>query len=96
VRAEIIAPFQSGAERSRERRMKAALLALLGLVLGAVAGGIAGFGAGYVWTEVIHSGDSHGVSTILMFFGFMPAGAITGAIVGAAWLGSIGMRRSQS
>ena len=75
--------------------MKVALLALLGLFAGAIAGGLIGIGAGMLWVEIAHTSSREGQAGMLVFFAFMPMGAVIGAIVGAAWLGSIAMRRSQ-
>jgi hypothetical protein len=75
--------------------MKVVLLALLGLIAGAFAGGLIGIGAGMLWVEIAHTSSREGAAGMLVFFGFMPLGVVIGAIAGAAWLGTIAMRRSQ-
>lgn len=68
-------------------------LGLVGLFLGAIAGGLLSVGAGFLWTEIFHTSSFEGYSGMLVFFGFMPAGMIVGAIAGAIWLGSIAARK---
>jgi hypothetical protein len=65
--------------------MKIALFALLGLVLGAVGGAALGIGAGLAWVEIFKTTNFEGYSGMLVFFTFMPAGAIMGAL-GCAFL----------
>ena len=72
--------------------MKVALLAILGLLLGAIAGGLVGIGAGMLWVEIAHTSNFEGGAGMLVFLGFMPMGVAVGALIGAVWLGSIGMR----
>lgn len=73
--------------------MKVALLAVLGFILGAIGGGLLGIGAGMLWTEIAHTSNFEGQSGMLVFFGFMPVGALIGAFGGAIGLGMIGARR---
>jgi hypothetical protein len=67
--------------------MKIALFALLGLVLGAIGGAALGIGAGLAWIEIFKTSDFEGYNGMLVFFSFMPAGAMIGALGGAAWFG---------
>jgi hypothetical protein len=67
--------------------MKIALFALLGLVLGAIGGAALGIGAGLAWIEIFKTTDFEGYSGMLVFFSFMPAGAMIGGLIGAAWFG---------
>jgi hypothetical protein len=60
--------------------MKIALFALLGLVLGAIGGAVLGIGAGLAWTEIFKTTDFEGYSGMLVFFTFMPIGAIIGGL----------------
>jgi hypothetical protein len=55
----------------------------VGLVLGAIAGGVIGVGAGLIWTTVFNTSSFEGYSGMLVFFTFMPIGAILGALGGA-------------
>ena len=67
--------------------MKIALFALLGLLLGAVGGAALGIGAGLAWVEIFKTTDFEGYSGMLVFFTFMPAGAMIGGLGGAALFG---------
>jgi hypothetical protein len=67
--------------------MKVALLVLLGLVLGAIGGGALGVGAGIAWVEIFKTSGFEGYSGMLVFFTFLPAGALLGAVVGAVLFG---------
>jgi hypothetical protein len=60
--------------------MKIALLALLGLVLGALGGAALGIGAGLAWVEIFKTTNFEGYSGMLVFFTFMPLGAIIGGL----------------
>lgn len=63
--------------------MKIAFLAVLGLILGALGGAALGIAAGLAWIEIFQSSDVLGASGKLVFFTFMPCGAIIGGIAGA-------------
>ena len=63
--------------------MKVVLLALLGLILGALGGAALGIGAGLAWVEIFKTSNFEGYSGMLVFFTFMPAGAMIGALGGA-------------
>jgi hypothetical protein len=72
--------------------MKIVLLALLGLFLGAIGGAALGIGAGLAWVEVFKTTDFEGYSGMLVFFGFMPGGAMIGAIAGALLFAMMALR----
>jgi hypothetical protein len=72
--------------------MKAAGLGCLGFVLGAIIGGVIGIVLGFVWINVFNTSDFEGYSGMLVFFTFMPIGAIAGGILGAAALAAIALR----
>jgi hypothetical protein len=72
--------------------MKIALFALLGLMLGAIGGAALGIGAGLAWIEIFKTSDFEGYRGMLVFFSFMPAGAMIGALGGAAWFGVMAAR----
>ena len=74
--------------------MQVAFLGCLGVVLGAVVGGAIGVGLGLVWTSVFHTSDFEGYSGMLVFFTFMPIGAIVGALFGGVGLGLVGSKAS--
>ena len=72
--------------------MKIALLVLLGLILGALGGAALGVGAGIAWVEWFKTSGFEGYSGMLVFFTFMPVGAIIGALGGAILFGIIAAR----
>lgn len=69
--------------------MKVALLILLGLVLGLLGGGALGIGAGVAWVELFKTTNFEGYSAMLVFFTFMPIGALLGAVAGAILFGIV-------
>jgi hypothetical protein len=72
--------------------VKVVLLAFVGLVLGAIAGAVVGVGAGLAWTTVFKTSGFEGYSGMLVFFTFMPIGAMLGALGGGIALGMVGAR----
>ena len=72
--------------------MKIALLVLLGLFLGALGGAALGIGAGLAWVEIFKTSSFEGYSGMLVFFGFMPGGAILGSLAGAIIFGVLALR----
>jgi hypothetical protein len=75
--------------------MKIALLALLGLILGALGGAALGIGAGLAWVEIVKTPDFEGYSGMLVFFTFMPLGAIIGGLGCALLFGLLAFRDSE-
>jgi hypothetical protein len=75
--------------------MKIALLVVLGLVLGILGGAALGISAGIVWTELFQAATSQDNTGILVFFTFMPLGAMIGAVGGAVLFGMIALRDSE-
>jgi hypothetical protein len=75
--------------------MKIALLAALGLVLGALGGAALGIGAGLAWVEVFQTTNFEGYSGMLVFFTFMPIGALIGGVGGALLFGLLAFRDSE-
>ena len=67
--------------------IKIALLVLLGLLLGALGGAALGIGAGLAWVEIFKTTDFEGYSGMLVFFTFMPLGAVIGGVGGALLFG---------
>jgi hypothetical protein len=76
----------------RECRTMIVFLALVGLVLGVIVGGAIGVGAGLAWTTLAHTSCFEGYCSMLVFFTFMPIGAIVGGLLGAIGLGRIAAR----
>ena len=72
--------------------MKIALFVLLGLVLGAVGGAALGIGAGLAWIEILKTTSFEGYSGMLVFFTFMPIGAIIGGFGCAVLFGLMAAR----
>ena len=75
--------------------MRIALLALLGLVLGTLGGAALGVGAGIAWVEIFNTSNFEGYSGMLVFFTFMPVGAIVGGLGGALLFGVIAVRDAE-
>ncbi|UGV25430.1 hypothetical protein E0H22_06875 [Rhodopseudomonas boonkerdii] len=67
--------------------MKVILLILLGLLLGLLGGGALGLGAGVAWVEMFKTTNFEGYNAMLVFFTFMPIGALLGAVAGAILFG---------
>ena len=72
--------------------MKVALLALLGLILGALGGAALGIGAGLLWVQLFKTTAFEGDGGWLVFFTFMPVGALIGGLGGAFVLGLLAYR----
>ena len=75
--------------------MRIALLALLGLLLGALGGAALGLGAGLAWIEIFKTTNFEGYSAMLVFFTFMPLGAMIGGLGGAVLFGVSAARDAQ-
>jgi len=73
--------------------MQGCFLAIVGLTLGAVLGAAVGVGLGLAYTKIFNVSDFEGYSGMLVFFTFMPLGAIVGGIGGAILLGIVGSRK---
>jgi hypothetical protein len=74
--------------------LKVVLFAFMGFVLGAIVGAAFGVGAGLIWTEVFKTSSFEGYSGMLVFFTFMPIGAMLGAFGGAFGLGMMAARNA--
>jgi hypothetical protein len=72
--------------------MKIALLALLGLAFGALGGAALGISAGLAWIEIFKTSNFEGDSGMLVFFTFMPLGAVIGGIGGALLFAVLAIR----
>jgi len=72
--------------------MKIALFALLGLLLGAIGGAALGIGSGIAWVEIFKPTNFEGYSGMMVFFTFMPAGAMIGGIGCAVLFGLMSAR----
>jgi len=81
------------AEPTVNNLLPGCLLAFVGLILGAILGAILGVGLGLAYTKIFNVSDFEGYSGMLVFFTFMPLGAIAGGLAGAVLLGMIGARK---
>jgi hypothetical protein len=75
--------------------MRIALLALLGLVLGTLGGAALGVGLGIAWVEIFNTTNFEGYSGMLVFFTFVPIGAIIGGLGGALLFGMLALRDTE-
>jgi hypothetical protein len=75
--------------------MKIALLVLLGLILGVLGGAALGVGLGLAWVEIFKTSNFEGGSGMLVFFTFMPLGAIVGGLGGAFLFGLLAVRDNE-
>jgi len=75
--------------------MKIVFLVLLGLILGTLGGAVLGVGAGLAWVEIFKTSNFEGYSGMLVFFGFMPGGAILGGLAGAIAFGVLATRDTE-
>ncbi|WP_454616948.1 hypothetical protein [Bradyrhizobium cenepequi] len=75
--------------------MKIALLALLGLAFGAVGGAALGISAGLAWIQIFKTSNFEGDSSMLVFFTFMPLGAVIGGIGGALLFAVLAIRDAE-
>ena len=75
--------------------MKIAFLVLLGLILGTLGGAVLGLGTGLAWVEIFKTSNFEGYSGMLVFFGFMPGGAIVGGLAGAVTFGALAVRDAE-
>jgi len=67
--------------------MKIAFLAMAGLVMGVVGGATIGIGLGLAWIELFSTSEFEGYAGMLVFFTFMPLGALIGGLGGATLFG---------
>jgi phosphate starvation-inducible membrane PsiE len=72
--------------------MKAAGLGCMGFFLGAILGGVLGVICGFVYVKVFHVSSFEGYDGMLVFFTFMPIGALIGGSLGAFGLGYLASR----
>jgi hypothetical protein len=72
--------------------VKIVVLGLVGLILGAMADGVIGVICSLIWTDVFQTSAFEGYSGMLVFFTFMPIGAILAGLAGALGLGYLASR----
>ena len=67
--------------------MQIGCLVIIGLFLGALFGAAIGVGLGLASVKIFNVSDREGYSGMLVFFTFMPLGAMIGGLGGAIGLG---------
>lgn len=72
--------------------MKITFLAFAGLIIGMLGGAVLGVGLGLAWTEIVNTSDFEGYSGMVVFFTFMPLGAVVGGLAGAALFALLAIR----
>ncbi|MGJ4930756.1 hypothetical protein ACQR1I_25870 [Bradyrhizobium sp. HKCCYLS2038] len=75
--------------------MKIAFLAMAGLVMGVVGGATIGIGIGLAWIELCNTSEFEGYAGMLVFFTFMPLGALVGGLAGATLFGMAAFREHE-
>jgi hypothetical protein len=60
---------------------------------GSMRGAMLGVGLGFAYTKIFNVSNFEGYSGMLVFFTFMPLGAIVGGIGGAVLLGIVGSKK---
>jgi hypothetical protein len=73
--------------------MQNGCLLIVGLIFGAMLGAMLGVGLGFAYTKIFNVSNFEGYSGMLVFFTFMPLGAIAGGLGGAILLGMAGARK---
>ncbi|MGJ4916554.1 hypothetical protein ACQR10_19285 [Bradyrhizobium sp. HKCCYLRH2060] len=75
--------------------MRIAFLAMAGLVMGVVGGATIGIGLGLAWIELFNTSEFEGYAGMLVFFTFMPLGALVGGLAGATLFGLAAFREHE-
>jgi hypothetical protein len=65
--------------------MKVLIFGALGAIAGLIVGAAFGLLIGIAWINVFQTSEFEGYSATLVFFAFVPAGAVIGGIIGAGW-----------
>ena len=72
--------------------MQNGCLLIVGFIFGAMLGAMLGVGLGFAYTKIFNVSDFEGYSGMLVFFTFMPVGAIAGGLGGAILLAMVGAK----
>jgi hypothetical protein len=75
--------------------MKAVGLGCAGFFFGGILGGVLGVICGLIWTKVFHTTSFEGYDGMLVFFTFMPLGALIGGCLGTAGLAYLAVREEE-
>jgi hypothetical protein len=73
--------------------MQGCFLAVIGLFLGVLFGAVLGVGIGMAYIKIFNVSDFEGYSGMLLFYTFMPLGAIVGGLGGGILFGIIGAKK---
>jgi hypothetical protein len=73
--------------------MQIGCLAIIGLIFGAMLGAAVGVGLGLAYTKIFNVSDFEGYGGMLVFFTFMPLGAMVGGLGGAVTLGLLAAKK---
>jgi hypothetical protein len=73
--------------------MQGCFPAIAGFLLGAILGAVLGVGLGFAYTKIFNVSDFEGYSGMLVFFTFMPLGAIAGGFCGAVLLSLVSAKK---
>jgi len=73
--------------------MQVGCLVVIGLFLGALFGAAVGVGTGLAWVKIFNVSDREGYSGMLVFFTFMPLGAMVGGLGGAVGLALLAAKK---
>jgi hypothetical protein len=73
--------------------MQGCFPAIAGFIIGALLGAFLGVGLGFAYTKIFNVSDFEGYSGMLVFFTFMPLGAIVGGLGGAILLGLVSAKK---
>ena len=65
---------------------------MFGMTLGGLLGAALGVFLGFVWITIFKTTDFEGYSGMLVFYAFMPLGALAGGLGRAVLLGMIGAK----
>ena len=75
--------------------MKAVGLGCMGFFFGGILGGVLGVICGFVYVRVFHVSSFEGYDGMLVFYSFMPLGALIGGSLGTAGLAYLASRDEQ-
>src|ERR1700686_1277605 len=68
---------------AKVQSMQSGCLPIVGLILGAMLGAMLGVGLGFAYTKIFNVSNFEGYSGMLVFYTFMPIGAIAGGLGGS-------------
>jgi hypothetical protein len=72
--------------------MRIVFFAILRAIGGLTVGGALGLLAGIAWLNIFNPSEFEGYAATMIFFAFIPIGAIAGGLAGAIWAGAVASR----